>query len=227
MTEIQLEQLRDIAIEYLPAAQEARDNFRQWNRLRKFTPRDYARDLWAKSRLIRGDVTLPALERAAANLLEAVAMWQAYDPNDPELADIDPTELREHSMRKIMDAADTLATITGRDMAHLMPADAPAAKLEAVRPGITKGAVISAFEGLHFDRSGWSNALSDVPKWIEACRVMRGRKGDKTASATWNPALIAAALIDKNIPLNKLDAVFVRLTDWADEWREVSASFRD
>ena len=107
------------------------------------------------------------------------------------------------------------------------PLAAPTAKVEAVKSSITKQQVINAFEGLHFEeRNGWSNALSDVPKWIEPCRVMRGRKGDNSTSATWNPALIAAALLDKGIPIGKLDAVFIHLKDWADEWQELSANDR-
>lgn len=105
--------------------------------------------------------------------------------------------------------------------------DAPAAKVEAVKRSITKQQVINTFEDIHLDRNGWNNALSDVPKWIEPCRVTLGRKGDKTSPATWNPVLIAAALIDKGITPKQLNAVFVHLKDWADEWREVSASFRD
>jgi hypothetical protein len=112
-------------------------------------------------------------------------------------------------------------------LAQENPQAAPAAKGKAVKRSITKQQVINAFEGFYFDRNGWNNALSDVPKWIEDCRVTPGRKGDKTTSATWNPVLIAAALIDKGKTAKQLDAVFVRLKDWADEWREVSASFRD
>lgn len=107
------------------------------------------------------------------------------------------------------------------------PHDTLAAR-EAVGRSITKQQVIDAFEGLHFhDRGGWRNALEDVPQWIEPCRVTPGRKGDNSTSATWNPVLIAAALIDKGIPLKKLDAVFIGLgKDWLDEWEEASASSR-
>jgi hypothetical protein len=102
---------------------------------------------------------------------------------------------------------------------------APASKVATVERSITKQQVINAFEGLHLDRNGWDNALSDVPKWIEPCRVSRGRKGDKSTSATWNPVLIATALFDKEVPIKKLHAVFVDLPDWADEWREAYALF--
>lgn len=104
----------------------------------------------------------------------------------------------------------------------LKPADAPAAKAGAVR-GITKGAVINAFQGLYFDCDKWSKYLGDPPDWLKECRVS---KGSKKASATWNPVLIAAALFDKQIQIRKLDAVFVDLKGWVDEWQEASASFR-
>lgn len=113
----------------------------------------------------------------------------------------------------------------GYSVAHLMPADAHAAKV--AKRSITKQRAINAFDGLHLDRAGWNNALSDVPKWIEPCRVSRGRKGDKSTAATWNPVLIATALFDKEVPIKKLHAVFVDLPDWADEWREAYALFRD
>lgn len=130
---IQLVQLRDMAIEYLPAAQKARDNVKLWSsKVQQISPANYARKLVTTAIEIRCDATLPAVELAAAELLDSVCMWLSYDPSDPELADIDPTEHRAYSMRKIAEAAKTLAAVTGRTMAHLMPADAPAAKVEAV-----------------------------------------------------------------------------------------------
>lgn len=93
---------------------------------------------------------------------------------------------------------------------------ANAQKVEAVK-GITKNAVISAFSDMYFDSDKWSKYLGDPPKWLTPCRVARG---DKNTSALWNPADIALALLDKKIPIKKLDAVFVDLNDWADEWRE-------
>ena len=100
----------------------------------------------------------------------------------------------------------------------------PTTKMKADELGLTKGAVISAFEGLYFDRDKWRKYLGDPPKWLAECRVA---KGNKSTSATWNPVLIAAALFDKRIKINQLDAVFVHMKDWADKWRETSASFRD
>lgn len=114
----------------------------------------------------------------------------------------------------------------GYSVTHLLPPDSQTIKSKPSIKGISKAAVINAFEGLHFDRNGWNNALSDVPKWIEICRVTPGRKGDNSSSATWNPALIASALLDKHIPIKKLDAVFVNLKEWQDEWREASVNER-
>lgn len=102
--------------------------------------------------------------------------------------------------------------------------------LSTVKTGITKSAVINAFKGMHFDETQWHNALGkNIPKWLKVCRIMPGKKGHNKASATWNPVLIASALYGpegKNIPIKKLDTVFVQLPDWADEWREASSFFR-
>ena len=106
------------------------------------------------------------------------------------------------------------------------PANIVAKNLENVR-GLTKQQVIAAFEGLHFVTDAqWSKALADIPKWLEPCRVMKGKRGSKNDSALWDPIQIAAALLDKGISINKLDSVFKRLSDWADEWYEKTVVLR-
>jgi hypothetical protein len=103
----------------------------------------------------------------------------------------------------------------------------PVVNREVVQRGMTKQQVINAFEGLHFDSDQWTAALGkNIPNWLKECRVASGKQGSKV-SATWNPVLIAAALIDKKIPIKKLDAVFVHLNDWVDEWQKTSETFRD
>lgn len=92
--------------------------------------------------------------------------------------------------------------------------------------GITKSAVINAFEGLHFDRDKWDKYLADPPEWLKSCRTVHGRKGSNRQSSLWNPVLIAAALLDKGTTIKKLDAVFVGLPEWAVKWREASEYFR-
>jgi len=92
---------------------------------------------------------------------------------------------------------------------------------------ITKQQAIAAFDGLYFTtEKKWNKALANCPQWLEHCRVMKGRRGDNSKPSTWDPVLIAVALFDKRIPITKLDAVFVRLSDWAGEWKEKSESFR-
>ena len=100
------------------------------------------------------------------------------------------------------------------------------APTSAAKHGITKGQVIGAFQDLHFDADKWSKYLGDPPNWLKDCQVTKGKQGDNKVSATWNPVLIAVALLDKKVNKNKLNAVFVQLKDWADEWREVSANDR-
>ena len=94
---------------------------------------------------------------------------------------------------------------------------------EGAVKGITKRKVMNAFEGLRFDYDHWGKNLATPPEWLKPCRVM---KGNKKASAIWNPILIAVALHDKGILIGKLNAVFFNsLKDWADDWREESAKF--
>lgn len=94
------------------------------------------------------------------------------------------------------------------------------------KKGITKQQVMIAFEGIHFDHDHWGRNLATPPDWLVECRVA---KGNKKTSATWNPVLIAIALTDPKrgmILLKKLDAIFIGLKDWEDEWKEASALFR-
>jgi hypothetical protein len=90
--------------------------------------------------------------------------------------------------------------------------------------GLPKNKVMVAFDGLRFDYEHWGRNLASPPNWLIACRV---EKGSKKTSALWNPAQIAIALLDKGITVKKLDAVFVGLADWKDEWHKLSAIFRD
>jgi hypothetical protein len=104
---------------------------------------------------------------------------------------------------------------------------APATQQKESKRGITKQQIISAFEGLHFNTAAqWDNALADVPDWLEPGVIMKGKRGNNKQSTLWDPVQIAVALLGKNIPIKKLDSVFVRLGDWADEWRATSDYFR-
>lgn len=142
MNRIKLAELRDIAIEYLPAAQQYREEVKA----RPTEDREsqgYAWALWrlADETIARSEAT--AVELAAAQLLLGLTGWETYDPSLPRLRDTDPApeDARDAMLPGIANAAKTLADITGRSIsfmgqsasvAHLMPADAPAAKVEAV-----------------------------------------------------------------------------------------------
>ncbi len=87
------------------------------------------------------------------------------------------------------------------------------------KPSMTKNAVINAFNGLHFNQMQWNTYLANPPEWLKSCRV---EKGYKKIPATWNPVLIALALLAKGVSENKLDDVFLKLPDWAEEWKTAS-----
>jgi hypothetical protein len=97
----------------------------------------------------------------------------------------------------------------------------------STKPGITKGQVINAFNGVYQDRDWWTKALGkNIPVWLKSCRVTQGRPGNNKISATWNPVFIAVALIDQSVLPTNIDIAFARLPDWRDEWLEVSANDR-
>ena len=135
MNRIQLAQLRDIAIEYLPDAQKERDNFKQWAKVKRLGSRDYALRLYQAASCSLGDASLPAVEIAAANLMQALVSWETYDPNDVPQDYPTPDEIRKICMEKIKETANTLAEVTGRDVAHLIPADALASVEQVTTDG--------------------------------------------------------------------------------------------
>jgi hypothetical protein len=92
--------------------------------------------------------------------------------------------------------------------------------------GITVSDVAAAFQNIKWDYVKWKKNLSNPAEWILPCRVAKGRRGGKNSSL-WNPAQIAIALLDHDIKISKLDAVFINLNDWANEWKESSDRFRN
>jgi len=102
---------------------------------------------------------------------------------------------------------------------------APAPKVEAVpvKPpvpaikGVDKRKVQAAFQHIKWDYDHWGKNLASPSNKLKACRVS---PGSKKASALWNLADIALYLLDEGIVRKTLDTVFLRLPDWAAEWRE-------
>lgn len=93
----------------------------------------------------------------------------------------------------------------------------PAAKVEA-KSGLPSPHIANAFDGLRWSRDKWAKNLGAPPNWLKVCRTARGSAGK--APATWDPALIAVALHDKGVRKSQLDAVFVKLQDWQEKWRD-------
>ena len=136
MDKIHLAYLRDIAIEYLPAAQKNREQAKKY----WVSSETYGHILYATAMYTSTAPTSTAVELAAAQLLTALETWGGYDPNSPELREFDPQDLRNIAMRLIADAVTALSDVTGMEipfnyMASLeaapdtgKPADAPASR---------------------------------------------------------------------------------------------------
>jgi len=82
----------------------------------------------------------------------------------------------------------------------------------------SKRTIKAYFENIYFVENQWNDALGDVPKWLELCRV---EPAYGNTSAMWNPVCIALALIkEKGITLRRLDEVFKDWDKWQDEWKK-------
>ena len=90
--------------------------------------------------------------------------------------------------------------------------------------GIDKRKIMAAFQEIKWDYDHWGKNLANPSKKLQSCRVARG---SKTASALWSPVDIGLYLLDGGVPIKKIDAVFVNLKDWIDEWQEKTGLERD
>lgn len=110
------------------------------------------------------------------------------------------------------------------DFIFSKPGEISAAKVGTVKSGLDKRKVMAAFQGIKWDYDHWGKNLATPSDKLKACRVS---PGNKKTSALWNPADIALYLLDEGEKLNTLDAVFVSLNDWADEWKKNTELERD
>jgi len=137
---------------------------------------------------------------------------------------VQPSVFVEWATSKGLDVPKELAALANKPDTDTVDKGENKQTLSSTNRGIPKQEVITAFGELHFrDYSRWNKALGAPPQWLKPCRVM---KGSKKTSALWNPADIAVALIDKGVPLKKLDSVFIGLKKWINEWQEKSDYFR-
>lgn len=91
--------------------------------------------------------------------------------------------------------------------------------------GVDKKTIALKFHDIYWSESEWNKSLASPPKWLKECRVSRGTRS-KNNPSSWNPVDIAIALTDKGISTSKLDAVFVSLSAWRDEWETKSEYLR-
>ncbi|HEY4696800.1 MAG TPA: hypothetical protein VIH29_02170 [Gallionella sp.] len=90
--------------------------------------------------------------------------------------------------------------------------------------GCTKNKILSADWQLP-KRVNLERALGDVPKWLEAAIVCRGKPGG--GSSTWNPAIMAVCMNTPSkgkawiVSLDKLEKVINEFfPSWIEEWKE-------
>ena len=72
----------------------------------------------------------------------------------------------------------------------------------------------------NFTENSLSEALSNVPKWLVPARVARGARGK--CSALWNPAIVAACLLDRGYAKHAALNILMRKSfpEWLDQWAE-------
>ena len=93
----------------------------------------------------------------------------------------------------------------------------------ATKPGLTRSQILAhswPLSNPKFPAVSFAAALSkNIPNWLVAARTMKGKPG-RNGAATWNPAIIAVALIGKNYASkNAMEKFFTsNLSDWLDEW---------
>lgn len=106
---------------------------------------------------------------------------------------------------------------------HAAPLNEP--QKEVVKAaGETKANILKADWPLsnRFNNDSLTRALSDIPKWLIPALVTRGKAGKQ--SSTWNPALIASALLDKNYATKSaLDRhLKSHFPNHVDEWERIN-----
>lgn len=150
MNRIQLAQWRDIAIEYLPAAQQ----FREEVKARPTEDREsqsYAMGLWniADKTMARHEATVAEL--TAAMVVQGLSELEMYDPanlpalnklnraRNPAQNDMSDKDMRDWMLTGIENAVKTLARVTGRNI----PIDDPLVYFVEPAAEVEAGAVTS------------------------------------------------------------------------------------
>jgi len=90
---------------------------------------------------------------------------------------------------------------------------------------VPTSAMAASFAGLHWDGKQWLKTLGNKPKWLNACLVLGGARGESMRQ--WNPVLIGAHLVRMGyVKANSVRAKFQSqdaLKPWLDEWKTYEA----
>lgn len=114
-------QLRDAAIEYLPLAQQARDIAKK----NYCTHEQYFHSLFFAAMRTRALATASAAEIVAADVLYVIALWAGFDHKSTERQaelELNESELEMLMIGEIARTADKLAHVTGRTFRIELPA---------------------------------------------------------------------------------------------------------
>jgi len=101
--------------------------------------------------------------------------------------------------------------------------EAPIETLRNIKPGLTKKQILKHLWPLEgkFTNESLGDAMSNIPKWLLPARISQGLAG-KNGTATWNPALMSIALIERgHTNKNKLNLFLLKnFPDWISEWEQ-------
>jgi len=202
------------------------DIFQKWDEISTEQRKQMARDFDARMQPdYEKTVTKYCdLELERQSIPDQIFFWQRLNPNriasEQIIIDTKLKELgeREVELKELLGYSNSNNEQESKQIRIAHSPDRGAAR------GIDKRKVMAAFQGIKWDYDHWGRNLSSPSKILEVCRVARG---NKKASAIWDPVAIGLYLLDEKIPLKELDAVFVSLNDWADEWKEKTELERD
>ena len=156
------------------------------------------------------EMTYPSSANLAGELIETmVTVWKLAEGEIAPTFGIDDCRV----------SCDGLLQLIGKRTALK---DLPVNKSnEPLIKGMSKLEIANAFQDVFWNYDQCKSNLSDYPKWLEPCLVMRGSRKSHV-SHLWNPVLIALALMDspRLVKLKRLDLVFTGLRDWLPDWQE-------
>ncbi len=164
------------------------------------------------------------LELERLSIPEQIFYWQRLNPNGlaSEQIKIDTKikelETREVELEELLGYPDSNKEQEPRQVRIAHSPDGGTAR------GIDKRKVAATFQNIKWDYAHWLTNLATPSKNLLDCRTARG---SKSASSLWNPVSIGLYLLDEGIPMKKLDALFVDLKDWTNEWQEKTELERD